>query len=124
VDDLSVDEQIDMMYNIAIARSDEWSPQYSTGWENWTVFREGAPGHQRFLDAYNTISVEGKEGFLAKYNVSEEILDKVMERFGDDWATAAAIIQAESGFNFNAVAPNYKDTSYNQSFMNEFNIGV
>jgi len=124
VDDLSVDEQIDMMYNIAIARSDEWSPQYSTGWENWTVFREGAPGNQRFLDAYNTISVEGKEGFLAKYNVSEEVLDKVIERFGDDWATAAAIIQAESGFNFNAVAPNYKDTSYNQSFMNEFNIGV
>ena len=96
VKDLSGEENIKLMANIAYNK--KLNPQ---GFNAWTAFE-----NNNYKEAYNEIINNGFDSFVKRYNVPQGPLELIQSEFGEDAPIAAAIVQAESGFNENAINQN------------------
>ena len=96
VKDLSGEENIKLMANIAYNK--KLNPQ---GFNAWTAFE-----NDNYKEAYDEIINNGFDSFVKRYKVPRGPLELIQSEFGEDAPIAAAIVQAESGFNENAINQN------------------
>ena len=97
--DMTPAMQFDLMYRVGVeSYKDGGINSGRHKWENWTVYRPGAVGHENYLEA--KAEIDGNvENFLQRYDVPRELFSQLVERFGgitEDLKIAAAIITAES----------------------------